>query len=80
MRSRTICPKCSPGRKKGNDRCMATDGDLFYCHHCGYSGRKGDKGMSENNRNTEYQQKKTILSLPSTGLPEWRAPHKLNHK
>jgi len=70
MRSRTICPKCSPGRKKGNDRCMATDGDLFYCHHCGYSGRKGDKGMSENNRNTEYQQKKTILSLPSTGLPE----------
>ena len=42
---RTTCPRCSPGRKKKKDECLSVkvDGDdtiAFYCHHCGWSGRK----------------------------------------
>lgn len=43
---RTTCPKCSPGRKKQNEKCLSVDltENLFMCHHCFY------KGSLENNK------------------------------
>ena len=37
---RTICPTCSPNRKKTTERCLAVNVDegTYFCHHCGYSG------------------------------------------
>jgi len=37
---RVICPKCSPTRKKQNDRCLAVNIEkgVWGCHHCGWSG------------------------------------------
>jgi len=38
---RTPCPRCSPGRRKSRDKCLAIDvhRDLWFCHHCGWKGR-----------------------------------------
>ena len=37
---RTICPQCSPNRKKSKDQCLAvnTIEGVWLCHHCGWSG------------------------------------------
>ena len=37
--TRMPCPKCSGDRKKVTDRCLTTNGTLFFCHHCGHSGK-----------------------------------------
>ena len=38
--NRTICPKCSPKRRKSWERCMVITADYdcirVYCHHCHY--------------------------------------------
>ncbi len=44
MNDRTTCPKCSPNRKNSKDRCLSVTGNLFYCHHCGFSGAFSDDG------------------------------------
>ena len=37
---RTICPQCSPGRKKAKETCLAvnTIDGCWLCHHCGWAG------------------------------------------
>lgn len=37
---RTICPQCSPTRKKSKENCLAVDtiGGCWLCHHCGWCG------------------------------------------
>ena len=41
--ARIECPSCSDGRKKKNQKTLSItlDGDykLYFCHHCGLSGR-----------------------------------------
>jgi RNase P subunit RPR2 len=38
--NRTICPLCSPERRKSKDRCMSIHdrGEFveWHCHHCGW--------------------------------------------
>jgi twinkle protein len=36
----TICPKCSPERKKKNIKCLSVnlDKSVWHCHHCGWNG------------------------------------------
>lgn len=40
--ARTICPSCSPERKKSKETCLSIDrketGIVWSCHHCGWSG------------------------------------------
>jgi twinkle protein len=40
--ARTICPSCSPERKKSKETCLSIDrkdnGIVWTCHHCGWSG------------------------------------------
>ena len=37
---RTTCPRCSPSRKKKNEKCLAvnTVEQIWLCHHCGWAG------------------------------------------
>lgn len=37
---RTLCPECSPHRKKSSEKCLAvnTEKGTWFCHHCGHSG------------------------------------------
>jgi len=44
---RTICPKCSPTRKKSKEKCLAvnTIDGCWLCHHCGWSG-----GLNKNEK------------------------------
>lgn len=37
---RTLCPECSPHRKKTSEKCLAvnTEKETWFCHHCGHSG------------------------------------------
>jgi twinkle protein len=37
---RTICPQCSPTRKKSKEKCLAvnTIDGCWFCHHCGWNG------------------------------------------
>ncbi len=48
--TRTVCPQCSPNRRKSGERCLSVDVDegVFLCHHCGWSGSlKEGKGNEE---------------------------------
>ena len=38
---RSVCARCSLGRKKSGQRCLAINATLgvWLCHHCGFSGR-----------------------------------------
>ena len=56
---RTICPKCSPSRKKQKDKCLAvnTIEGCWHCHHCGWSGGLGGK-----------EQK--VFEIPKDKLPQ----------
>jgi twinkle protein len=38
--ARTVCPQCSPSRRKSRDACLAVNADAgtWYCHHCGWRG------------------------------------------
>jgi len=38
--NRTLCPECSPHRKKSSEKCLAvnTEKETWFCHHCGHSG------------------------------------------
>jgi len=40
---KTPCPKCSSGRKKPKEPCLAinTKDGMYLCHHCGWSGSIG---------------------------------------
>ncbi len=44
---RTICPECSPSRKKSNlkDLCVNTINNTWFCHHCSWKG-----GLSSNEK------------------------------
>jgi len=37
---RTLCPECSPQRKKSSEKCLAVNisKGTWFCHHCGHSG------------------------------------------
>lgn len=37
---RTLCPKCSPDRKKASDKCLSVEVDkgTWICHHCDWRG------------------------------------------
>ena len=37
---RTVCPECSPERKKSKEKCLAvnTVEGVWLCHHCGWAG------------------------------------------
>jgi twinkle protein len=41
---RSICPKCSPERKKSHVRCLSVDEreGVWLCHHCGWKGTLKD--------------------------------------
>jgi hypothetical protein len=38
---RTVCPQCSPWRRKSRLACLAVhvEQGVWHCHHCGWSGR-----------------------------------------
>lgn len=40
---RTTCPRCSGGRKKSREKCLAVNvaEGVWHCHHCGWSGSLG---------------------------------------
>lgn len=42
---RTICPKCSPERKKSKEKCLAVNSidGCWFCHHCGWAGGLKEK-------------------------------------
>lgn len=37
---RTLCPECSPQRKKSSEKCLAVslEKGTWFCHHCGHTG------------------------------------------
>jgi twinkle protein len=54
MEKRMICPKCSEGRSKSKQKCMAVNEEgLFYCHHCGFKG--GANGSSKSFSQPDYE-------------------------
>ena len=70
---RTICPQCSPNRKKSKDQCLAvnTIEGVWLCHHCGWSGslKKSDT------KPIPYESKqalpeKVIQYFESRGIPQ----------
>jgi twinkle protein len=44
----TLCPVCSPTRKKRTARCLSVNTDLgtWCCHHCGWAGALGLNGTN----------------------------------
>jgi len=56
---RTICPQCSPTRKKSKEKCLAvnTIEGCWFCHHCSWSGSLGGE-------------KQKAFEDPKTKLPE----------
>lgn len=69
---RTICPQCSPSRKKHTDPCLAvnTVDGIWLCHHCGWAG-----GLKESNYKPIPYKKKplpenVIKYFKDRGIPE----------
>jgi len=56
---RTLCPQCSPTRKKSKEKCLAVNIDkgVWDCKHCGWHGGINDK---------DYK----VFKDPKTKLPE----------
>ena len=61
---RTTCPRCSSGRKKKTDPCLATKvdndgGAAWTCHHCGWAGNvPGDTARRERERSGDIERRK----------------------
>ncbi len=62
---RTLCPECSPSRKKSKEKCLAVnlDKETWFCHHCGHTGGLNSKQYSK----PEY---KPVSQLPQN-VVEW---------
>ena len=57
----SICPVCSPTRKKSGAKCLSANGDKgkFVCHHCGYAGTL-ESGVSHKGGDIDPAEKKYI--------------------
>lgn len=69
--AKTVCPKCSPTRKKRNYPCLNVNIDkgVWNCWHCGWSGSL-DKGEYSGPVITKRYFRKPDYVAQSTGLPE----------
>ena len=69
----TICPQCSPQRKKPRVKCLSvnTDKSVWHCHHCGWTG--GLKGGTDQPSHKERVViKPSYKRLPPEGaLLDW---------
>ena len=58
----TLCPKCSNGRKKRDDKCLSVNIDegIWYCHHCNWKGKLKDdyRPVKENVMPIDYKKPK----------------------
>ncbi|MBM3226667.1 MAG: DUF3854 domain-containing protein [Candidatus Tectomicrobia bacterium] len=45
---RTLCPQCSPSRRKSSVACLAVNADAgtWLCHHCGWRGRLRGRSLT----------------------------------
>ncbi len=74
MQKRSTCPKCSKDRTKSNVKCLTSNGEAFYCHHCGYNGRHDNANDNNFNKEecvVEKTYSKINQNIPSTeSLPD----------
>ncbi|MCF8051574.1 MAG: toprim domain-containing protein [Desulfobacterales bacterium] len=68
---RTLCPECSPTRRKASERCLAVNVDkgTWFCHHCGHAGGLHEDRPDQSR--AEAQPKRQIRR------PSYREPDKL---
>jgi twinkle protein len=69
MQTYSTCPKCSDERRKSNKKCLSSNGEVFFCHHCGYSGRhkEGNSNYFSEKERTVVKTYRTIdQEIPST--------------
>lgn len=64
---KTICPKCSNGRKKSRDKCLSVniDDGVWNCHHCGWNG-----SINKNVKNLTISKPIVKPEPPKTELPD----------
>lgn len=73
---RKVCPQCSQGRKKSNEKCLSVSddgngGQVWYCHHCGYS-----DGTKTGDPSKIWQKGvKALYSKPTEKLSELKLDH-----
>lgn len=70
--TRTICPECSPGRRKSTDPCLSVDTDngLWFCHHCGWSGALNN-GYKHEEIKTHFQKPEYRWTDLPANVVEW---------
>lgn len=64
--SRALCPKCSPERRKSNEKCLSVDTaeGVWFCHHCGFKGTL--KAHTDNEITIHFARPKFVQSdLPA---------------
>ena len=72
---KSICPKCSNGRKKSADKCLSVNIDegVWNCHHCGWNGalKKVFKSLKKSEPVPLVKPDTQMLeSIVSTDLPD----------
>ena len=72
---KSICPKCSNGRKKSTDKCLSVNIDegVWNCHHCGWNGalKKVFKSLKKSEPVPLVKPDTQMLeSIVSTDLPD----------